>query len=563
MILIKMTKNDINSRLFFFSKIIFTLFLSQFIFSQEKISDNFTQKQISLELNKKTPSDLLKQGDENYKKLRYYEALEYYKKALIEFGLIKKYNKKAEVYSQMGIVYSDINDYHSSLQYYVKAYEICETFKEKEQQANILSDIGELHLKFENYSKAFENLFLANKFYLLKPNKYKERLKNNYFLIGITYGSINKIDNSLFYFEKVLNQTRKKGNELFYGGLLNNIGAIYSKKNELTKALKYYNEALHFFYLLNDQKAIGVSLSNIAFIRKKEKKYNEAIRIYNKSIQYFIEINELYYLADVYINLSETYEASENFEMALSYSKKYLKIRNKLNNADIMSKISNLEIRQKIRKKNQEIKIINQKKLLIEKDNKLKKMWFYIMVIGIILLILISALIFRSLKISLKNNKLKQIILNQEKLQLTNNLEFKNKELEKFAFHIIEKNELLAQLKNELKEINPNKPENTIRIREISTSITTNLQIDKDRKEFEFQLDTIYQSFFLKLDNRFPNLTKNERRLCSLLVMELSSKDISVILNISPDSVKKNRYRLRKKMKINEDLNISEFLKDL
>jgi len=268
-------------------------------------------------------------------------------------------------------------------------------------------------------------------------------------------------------------------------------------------------------------------------------------------------------MADAYINLSEVYESTGNHFQALVNAKKYIEINDSLNNSDLIGTIADLEIQQEMRKKDQEIKIIEQQKQLAEKDSKLKNLWFYVLVGGITLVLIISTLIFINLKISLKHNQLKQNILNKEKMQLVDNLEYKNKELEKFALHIIEKNELLGQLKNELKEINTQLPENDKRVKEISATITNNLQIDKDRKEFEFQLDNIHQSFFLKLDHLFPDLTKNERRLCSLLVMDLSSKDIATILNISPDGVKKSRYRLRKKLNLDEDLNISEFLKKI
>ena len=67
----------------------------------------------------------------------------------------------------------------------------------------------------------------------------------------------------------------------------------------------------------------------------------------------------------------------------------------------------------------------------------------------------------------------------------------------------------------------------------------------------------------MKLNERFPDLTINDKRLCALLAIDLSTKDIAAIINISPESVKKSRYRLRKKLQLETEDGLSEFLKNL
>jgi len=60
----------------------------------------------------------------------------------------------------------------------------------------------------------------------------------------------------------------------------------------------------------------------------------------------------------------------------------------------------------------------------------------------------------------------------------------------------------------------------------------------------------------------FPSMTNNEKRLASLLRLDLSSKQIASILNISPKSVEVNRYRLRKKLKVDPKINLTDFIRD-
>jgi DNA-binding CsgD family transcriptional regulator len=65
------------------------------------------------------------------------------------------------------------------------------------------------------------------------------------------------------------------------------------------------------------------------------------------------------------------------------------------------------------------------------------------------------------------------------------------------------------------------------------------------------------------LDEKFPGLTRNEKILCAYLKMNLSTKEIAPLQNISSRGVEVNRYRLRKKMNLGRDVNLSKYLNEL
>ena len=66
-----------------------------------------------------------------------------------------------------------------------------------------------------------------------------------------------------------------------------------------------------------------------------------------------------------------------------------------------------------------------------------------------------------------------------------------------------------------------------------------------------------------KLKERYPDLSPSEQQMCALLRLKLSTKEIATVKNISPASVKVMRHRLRKKMNLNSEINLSEFLDTL
>ena len=86
------------------------------------------------------------------------------------------------------------------------------------------------------------------------------------------------------------------------------------------------------------------------------------------------------------------------------------------------------------------------------------------------------------------------------------------------------------------------------------------LQLDKEKKEFQNKVDRNYAEFFTRLKNKYPSLTKNEERLCAMLRLNLSSKEIASLNNTSVKAVEMGRYRLRKKCSVENNQELSGFL---
>ncbi|MDX1447390.1 hypothetical protein, partial [Lishizhenia sp.] len=73
----------------------------------------------------------------------------------------------------------------------------------------------------------------------------------------------------------------------------------------------------------------------------------------------------------------------------------------------------------------------------------------------------------------------------------------------------------------------------------------------------------IGDEFFIKLQNKFPKLTENDLKLCGLIRLKLTTKQISIVKSITPDSVKVSKHRLSKKLGVEKGTVLYEFLKEL
>lgn len=159
--------------------------------------------------------------------------------------------------------------------------------------------------------------------------------------------------------------------------------------------------------------------------------------------------------------------------------------------------------------------------------------------------------------------------LRNEKLRIENDknraeVELKTKELASYAMQVTQKNETLYTMKEQLiqisQKVNPDAQKHLNRlIRKIEQS--TNQK--EDWEKFEGYFDQVYEDFTKRLREQFPHLTPNDIKLCAYLRMNLSTKEISPLLNISVRGVEVSRYRLRKKLNLPKTENLIDFMMNL
>lgn len=149
-----------------------------------------------------------------------------------------------------------------------------------------------------------------------------------------------------------------------------------------------------------------------------------------------------------------------------------------------------------------------------------------------------------------------QLELKEEKeRRLKEELETKNRELSAKALHIAQKNELLQNLRNELESI-ASKQDDNDQVRDVVNSLKLDKVIDGNWQQFTQQFTELNPNFYKKLNALGSDLTKNDLRLAALLRMNMSSKEIASLLNISNYGVKKARQRFRKKLELQTDENL-------
>jgi DNA-binding CsgD family transcriptional regulator len=168
-------------------------------------------------------------------------------------------------------------------------------------------------------------------------------------------------------------------------------------------------------------------------------------------------------------------------------------------------------------------------------------------------------------KIQLVQKTEKEIIqLKNEKLQ--SEIQYKTNELASTTMHLVQKQELLSGIESGLQKVVKNKDIPAWQRKEI-TSIIHMLQqdarIDDDWEKFSAYFDEVHGYFLQRIKEKYPQLSLNDHKLCAYLRMNLSSKEIASLLNISIRGVEGARYRLRKKLGLPENTNLAEFMQQI
>jgi len=161
-------------------------------------------------------------------------------------------------------------------------------------------------------------------------------------------------------------------------------------------------------------------------------------------------------------------------------------------------------------------------------------------------------------KLELIEFERKQALMAVENTKLQTDIESKNRELAVSTMSMIKKNQFLSKIKSDLK-----KPDSSEKIFSVIKMIDRNLNNKDDWKFFEEAFNNADKDFLKKVKSTHPSLTNNDLRLCAYLRLNLSSKDIAPLLNISLSSVEIKRYRLRKKMNLSHGEGLTEHLLSL
>lgn len=444
-------------------------------------------------------------------------------------GLSRSYYLKGAVYSQMGYRKLAYENHFNALVIYEK-------LNNKEGEADVLNKIAQLE---DDKKKSI--------IYNERAAKIYKNLNDTYFLsqtindIGVSYYTLADYDKAKKYFTESLALSKQAKSISIEATSLFNLGRIQIVKKKYNEALILLNKSLEIHKNIENKNGVATTLFKIGIIYNLIKQPRTAITYLTEAINIYKEIGAKDMLKEAHFERSNSYELLENYKKTLFDYEEFNIITGELYTEAKSQQIEELKTIYETEKKEQQILLQDKEINILNQKADINNLQRLLLGIGFLL----SLIGFYAIRQKLKHNKL-------EKEKLDAELNFKKKELTTHALHLAKKNEVLEGLKQKAKQFKTLE-NNHNGYQQLIRTINFDLQDDNNWKNFSKYFQEVHKDFNSKIKQKYPEVTPNELRLMSLLKMNLTSKEIANILNISPEGIKKARYRLRKKLNINTD----------
>jgi tetratricopeptide (TPR) repeat protein len=505
---------------------------------------------------------------------KYYQAEKYYKDALYYYIDTDDSVGVVIALHNIGVVNFYRGEYDVVARYYSNSLRLAEQIRQPKFIAINQLNLGLLYSAQQDYVHAKQYIKIA--LHTLQETGDKLGEGGAWAHLGNAYFNEGNMDSSYACNIKALNIYREVGGEHGISQCLSNLGDIMMEKDQYQAAKKYYEESIQLRRTNEDAYGMAISLTGLANVYYVLGKPDLAEQYYDSALTISKSIGTIVRTGEVYAAMAQFQASQGNYKKAFEALQNYSAIEDTVYNQERLKVVNELNAKYETEKTQRELEIQKGKVNILKRANNL--FVFSIVALAVILVLLILLGITWRKRTALQNQKnleiaeknrllaeshqkatqaeLERAKLEQEKMMAE--LQYKKKELTQLALHINQQNDFMESLKNNLKDAT-----STPEVKSLERELDAKINLDKQREDFDMNIDLINEDFYRKLMERFPQLTENDKKLCAMLRLNLSSKEIAAIQNISSKSVDMNRYRLRKKLGLNNEDDIVKFLSDI
>jgi tetratricopeptide (TPR) repeat protein len=506
----------------------------------------------------------------HYNEGAYVKALKKTQESLRKASAVNDEHGVASSLQLLGNINHYLGNYDEAQKYLIQCLKIFENLGDDVRYTDGLVYLATNYQSQNKYGKALESLKEAiSRYREMEDYIFMMQALNN---TGYVYLQQNQLDSALSYLNQTIELTHEYENNSILLLALNNMGKVFESKNEYEKARSYYEESLQLARQLKDRLRIAMVYRNLADLLIRQEQYELAMALYDSALVIGKEVGSKNNVKLTYQSVANAWEKKGNYQRALEYYQKYSILKDSIFTEDKTRKMEEMDARYEQEKKDREIALQKSKIALLSKDLELQTIKQYALIAGLAMVFILAFLIIVNLRQKMNRNRKireQEKLLEAEKLKnaelqrdsYEKDLAFKKQELTGHALQIVQKNELLSNLKRNISEMEENAvQESRSDYRKLRTMINGSAQTEKEWENFNRHFEQVHHDFLTKLKNDHPTLTNNDLRLSAMLKLNLNTREVATILNISPESVKKARYRLRKKLSLPEEADLHSFM---
>ncbi|TMU57311.1 tetratricopeptide repeat protein [Flagellimonas algicola] len=493
------------------------------------------------------------------------QAIELLQKAHADF--LKKGDtlKAINILLEMPYHYGQRVDYAKSYDSLWFALLLADNIKDEALKASVYDRLGRLYSFYKKEGKAFEylNTSLEIKKKLVEEGELDiTSLVSNYYLICATYRELGKPEIGKIYLDSCFLRSGNVPNQIELPYLQFEKAFILANEQKNDEALGLLSEIEPWFlehrpsYLVLVYTYWGDIYRNLSDLNKSEEYYKKALEVsdkYNSHLDFSPLVHEK--LADLYVNRKDFENAFESLQNSKNLDAQFFDSRSTINRPL-------LEIKDEFRQeKERQARMIQQQRLdYLEQQDQISLLQRVILIGTIVFLLIIGFIYVKYLRSKHKTEK--QLIRRNKELEIQKAkelLELKNKELAASALQLVEKDEFLRDMKSKLRKTTGDIKKSEINkiLRTIPSNNTNHWE------EFRLRFTAVNEKFYDQVTTQFPNLSQSDQKICALIKLNFSSKEMARLLGISVESVHTTRYRLRKKLGLERSDNLEDFISSI
>lgn len=440
----------------------------------------------------------------------------------------------------------------------------------KKQMAQLCSLMGRVYSKLGDYNKAIELNDKATS--IFKSIGDSTSVAGCYNERGVMHHFMSEFTVAERFFQRALAINRAQRNLKEIATNLNNL-CLYRGNTE--EKLSFIQEAITINKNLDAQWSLGENYNNMGKQYYYGKQYSNALEALRKAYEYAHNIGARELICDNYEYSSMVYAAIGDYAQAYKYLDKRYHLGKELQSSN---KLRNIE--QEISyKRYQDQKYATEMQAQTYKIELLKRnLWLLgsVLILGIAFSIFLYKwykrrkdlqLIEARYQLQLSEKEVAELKMHQQELELQNvhnALATSRQEATSFAVFLKSRNELLDKIRTMVKEGYKMDPQSiTPHLKKINAFISQSQGGDKTNNTLLTNIDDKSNEFLQRLVTIHPKLTQGEKYLATLLRVNLSTKEISMLTGTTPKTINMNRYRLRKSLNLSSEEDLTDYLQNI
>ena len=483
----------------------------------------------------------------------YYEKAEKnYKKVTDSVGLAAIYNSQAIAYFMKGYFNLSIEKAIEGEKIFVKNHKLLDLNQNRMVIASIYSEMKDTLNAITYYKKIID--------YFREQQQKRQLFSTLHLLVGLQIPNPSLNDET----KTIIDELVDLSNDLKDPSLIHNANEskanFYFRNNDFEKAKNSYIKLVESSFSRNDMYSFAENNKNLGKTYLAFKNYDKAISTLEKAKNEAEKLNIESLRLEINKLLSLSYEAKGNYKKSLLYFKEFKSLSDTIYNVQSTNRFSELQTIFETEKKETEIAVKNEEIKTLNAQAKNDRLTKTLYGIGMFSFLIIAGLLYFGFKQRIKKNKIarekQEEIYKQE-------IEFKKKELASQTLHLVQKSTFIQELKENLEKIKKSPELFKLEFRRLVMLLKKESAEDKDWEVFKSYFSEVHNNFDHKIKAIAEDVTEKEIRLASFLRMNLSTKEIASMLNVLPDSVLKSKYRLKKKLELDKEDDLTQFLNTL